>query len=43
MFHVGIYLTIEVGWFSFYTMAFYAVWVPEWFWARFDRRPSGSV
>jgi len=37
LFHLGIYLTIEVGWFSFYTMAFYAVWVPERFWARFDR------
>jgi Vitamin K-dependent gamma-carboxylase len=37
MFHLGIYLTIEVGWFSFYTMSLYAVWVPEWFWARLDR------
>ena len=43
LFHLGIYLTIEVGWFSFYTMAFYAVWVPEWFWARFDRVPGSPA
>src|SRR5262249_44951632 len=33
-FHVGIYSMIEVGWFSFYTMAYYGVWVPDRFWAR---------
>jgi hypothetical protein len=33
-FHLGIWLTIEVGWFSFYVMAFYAVWVADWFWKR---------
>jgi uncharacterized membrane protein YphA (DoxX/SURF4 family) len=38
LFHTGIWLTIEVGWFSFYTMTFYGVWVPDWFWERFDRR-----
>lgn len=37
LFHTGIWLTIEVGWFSFYTMTYYAVWVPDWFWARYDR------
>lgn len=42
VFHLGIWLTIEVGWFSFYTLAFYAVWVPERFWARFDRGAGGS-
>jgi hypothetical protein len=36
LFHLGIYFTIEVGWFSFYTLAFYGVWVPEWFWQRGD-------
>jgi hypothetical protein len=33
-FHLGIWFTIEVGWFSFYTMSFYGVWVPDWFWDR---------
>jgi uncharacterized membrane protein YphA (DoxX/SURF4 family) len=32
LFHVGIWLTIEVGWFSFYTLALYGVWVPDEFW-----------
>lgn len=36
LFHAGIWLTIEVGWFSFYTMAFYGVWVPDRFWERRD-------
>jgi hypothetical protein len=36
LFHLGIWLTVEVGWFSFYTLAFYGVWVPCTFWARFD-------
>jgi hypothetical protein len=40
LFHVGIFLTIEVGWFSFYTLAYYGVWVPCAFWARFDRASS---
>jgi uncharacterized membrane protein YphA (DoxX/SURF4 family) len=34
LFHLGIYFTIEVGWFSFYTMSFYGAWVPDWFWER---------
>lgn len=34
LFHIGIYLTIEVGWFSFYTLAFYGVWIPDEFWER---------
>lgn len=34
LFHVGIFAMTEVGWFSFYTLAFYAVWVPNRFWAR---------
>jgi uncharacterized membrane protein YphA (DoxX/SURF4 family) len=38
LFHLGIWLTIEVGWFSFYTMAYYGVWVPDRFWERFDRK-----
>jgi hypothetical protein len=39
-FHIGIWLTVEVGWFSFYTMAFYGVWVPCTFW---DRWRAGKV
>jgi hypothetical protein len=40
LFHLGIWLTVEVGWFSFYTVAFYGVWVPCTFW---DRRRPGNV
>jgi hypothetical protein len=36
MFHIGIFLTVEVGWFGFYTLSFYAVWIPDRFWQRFD-------
>jgi Vitamin K-dependent gamma-carboxylase len=32
--HVGIMLVIEVGWFSCYTLALYAAWVPDSFWER---------
>jgi hypothetical protein len=41
-FHLGIWLTIEVGWFSFYTCTFYGVWVPDWFWQRYDRLFTGN-
>lgn len=34
LFHVGIFLTLEVGWFSLYTLCFYTVWLPDWFWDR---------
>jgi uncharacterized membrane protein YphA (DoxX/SURF4 family) len=34
LFHLGIYLTIEVGWFSFYTLSLYGVWIPSEFWDR---------
>jgi uncharacterized membrane protein YphA (DoxX/SURF4 family) len=40
LFHLGIWFTIEVGWFGFYTMAFYGVWVPDRFWPRFDASPA---
>lgn len=33
-FHLGIYLTVEVGWFSFYTLCMYGVWVPQHWWER---------
>jgi len=43
LFHLGIYFTIEVGWFSFYTLSFYGVWVPCWFWERwFPGRTSAA-
>lgn len=42
LFHLGIWLTLEVGWFSFYTLALYAVWVPDWFWERLDQPRSLS-
>lgn len=34
LFHLGIWFTIEVGWFSFYTMSYYGAWVPDTFWER---------
>jgi hypothetical protein len=37
LFHLGIWLTIEVGWFSFYMLALYGVWIPDEFWDRFAR------
>jgi hypothetical protein len=41
LFHVGIWLTIEVGWFSLYTLALYGVWVPCAFWRKW-RAPTES-
>jgi hypothetical protein len=35
--HLGIYPAVEVGWFSFYTLALYGVWVPGDFWDRWKR------
>ncbi|MBI3408560.1 MAG: HTTM domain-containing protein [Planctomycetes bacterium] len=40
LFHIVIYVTLEVGWFSFYTLALYGVWVPGEFWDRFRRMPE---
>jgi uncharacterized membrane protein YphA (DoxX/SURF4 family) len=42
LFHVGIFATIEAGWFSFYSLAFYGVWIPGEFWDRHLRRPGGQ-
>jgi hypothetical protein len=36
--HIGIWLMVEVGWFSFYTMALYGAWIPDSFWARRSRK-----
>lgn len=42
LFHQGIWFTIEVGWFSFYTMSYYGVWVPCWFWERLSSPASSA-
>lgn len=34
LFHLGIYLMIEVGWFSFYTLTMYVVWIPDEWWEK---------
>lgn len=41
--HVGIYLTIAIGWFSFYMFAYYAVWVPDKTWERLRTRAACGV
>jgi hypothetical protein len=38
LFHIAIYLTIEVGWFSYYTICMYGVWIPREFWDRWLKR-----
>ncbi len=38
LFHLGIYATIEVGWFSFYSIAMYGVWMSDEWWDRFTSR-----
>lgn len=43
LFHLGIYLMIEIGWFSFYMMAFYGVWTPCRFWAKRDAAPPADL
>ncbi|MCI0641776.1 MAG: HTTM domain-containing protein [Gemmataceae bacterium] len=40
LFHLGIFLTIEIGWFSFYTVSLYGVFVPGEWWDRWRRRPA---
>jgi hypothetical protein len=42
-FHLGIWGTIEVGWFSFYTLSLYGVWVPGEFWDRWSRTARQPV
>jgi predicted DCC family thiol-disulfide oxidoreductase YuxK len=45
-FHLGIYLMIEVGWFSFYTIAMYGVWIPDAWWRRYfgpGRKHDGPI
>ncbi len=32
LFHLGVWLSMDIGYFSFYTMAFYTVWIPNEFW-----------
>ncbi len=40
--HLGIFLLLEVGWFSFYTLALYGVWVPGDFWDRWRHRRAAE-
>jgi hypothetical protein len=42
LFHVGIWLTLAIGWFGHYMIALYGVWVPDEFWARRDRREGAG-
>ncbi|MCI0376936.1 MAG: HTTM domain-containing protein, partial [Gemmataceae bacterium] len=42
LFHVGIFLTIEIGWFSFYTVSLYGVWIPGEWWDRWRRQSRTS-
>jgi hypothetical protein len=37
LFHLGISVVMEVGFFGFYTMSLYGVWIPDRFWSRFDK------
>jgi len=37
IFHIGIFLVIEIGWFSFYMLSLYGVWIPGSFWDRWRR------
>src|SRR5262249_13975116 len=40
-FHIGIWLTLAIGWFGFYMIALYGVWVPDEWWARWwDKKPG---
>jgi hypothetical protein len=43
LFHLGIYLTVEVGWFGFHTLSFYGVWTPDRFWSRFDQPATTAL
>jgi len=43
LFHLGIFFTIEIGWFSFYTLSLYGVWIPGEFWDRWLRRPKEKI
>ncbi|MBI1913750.1 MAG: HTTM domain-containing protein [Planctomycetes bacterium] len=38
LFHLGIYLAIEIGWFCFYTVCLYGAWVPGEFWDQRGRK-----
>jgi uncharacterized membrane protein YphA (DoxX/SURF4 family) len=41
-FHLGIFLVLEAGWFSCFSLAYYGVWVPGEFWDRFFS-PRGAA
>jgi len=41
--HFGIWMTIEVGWFGFYMLSLYGVWIPGEFWDRWRRRRAAPA
>lgn len=43
LFHVGICCSIEVGWFGYYALCYYAVWTPDEFWAWLDGKPAQAT
>jgi hypothetical protein len=43
LFHIGIWVTVEVGWFGFYTMALYGVWTSDAFWDRWGRKKESHA
>jgi hypothetical protein len=43
MFHIGIFVMLDIGWFSIYALCYYAVWVPDEFWAWLDGKPKECV
>ena len=40
LFHIGIWVTIAIGWFGFYMISFYGVWVPDAFWQKCAHKPA---
>jgi hypothetical protein len=40
--HIGVFISLEVGWFSIYTMAMYAAWIPDSWWAARDKSTPRS-
>ncbi len=40
--HVGIFATIAIGWFGFYTLCLYAVWTSDEFWERWRGGPASK-
>jgi hypothetical protein len=43
LFHIGIFLTMAIGWFGFYMIDLYGVWAPDEFWERWDAKSARRV